>query len=631
MLVPFAWLKEYTGISAGIDEFCERMIMSGSNIEGVKPYGEGLEKVVIGKVLSVNKHEDSDHLVVGMVDVGDGAPIQIVTGAQNVTAGAYVPTALVGSVLPGGLKIKKGRLRGVDSFGMMCSAQELGFDDKAVPTAYKDGIWLLEGEYTPGADFVEAVGLRDDVIDFEITPNRPDCLSIIGMAREAAAVFGSGLRLPAADAGAAGAAGAAGTAGAAGAASGDARGAALGGAQGAMQGAGPSGPGGAAAGPGGGVSVVVEDGRLCRRYIARLVTDVNIAQSPWWMQKRLMLAGMRPINNIVDITNYVLLEYGQPLHAFDVRMVEGGRIVVGLAEEGQRFITLDGAERVLQGDMLMIKDAVKPIGIAGVMGGLNSEIKGDTSAILIESACFDSDSVRLTSKKLALRTEASSRFEKGISPGLAKEAADRACGLAALLGAGTLAGGSADIYAEEAAQAPIKIRVPRVNSVLGADLTGAEIKSYLERLEMKVSGGGDAMEAVPHHTRLDLKEEVDLIEEVARMHGYDRLEPTLPGGGAAAAKPYARALCDTVRDAMTGMGYNELQTYSFVSPKGVDEARIPEEGGAHDFVKLINPLGEENSVMRTVLMPNLLEVVGRNYSRNIERAWVFEAGNTFRA
>ncbi|MDR1135689.1 MAG: phenylalanine--tRNA ligase subunit beta [Clostridiales Family XIII bacterium] len=589
MLVPLNWIKEYVDIDAGIDEFCERMIMSGSNLEGVRTYGEGLHKIVIGKVLSVKPHENSDHLVVGLVEVGAEAPVQIVTGAQNVTEGAYVPVALVGSVLPDGLKIKKGRLRGVDSYGMMCSAQELGFDDKVVPIAHKDGIWLLEGEYEPGTDFAEAVGLRNDVVDFEITPNRPDCLSIIGMAREAAATFDKKLRLPdtrvndahekkASDF----------------------------------------------------ISVEVKNPELCSRYIARVVTDVKIEQSPWWMQKRLMLAGMRPINNIVDITNYVLLEYGHPLHAFDIRTVEGGKIIVDTAEEGEKFVTLDGSERLMSGDTLMIKDAAKPIGIAGVMGGLNSEIQNDTETILIECACFNSDCIRLTSKKLGLRTEASARYEKGISPELAKEAADRVCALIVLLGAGRVVSGAVDIYAGQAAPEPIKLRVSRVNKVLGGEMSGALIKSYLERLEMKVAGAGDSLEVLPHYTRLDLKEEVDLIEEAARIHGYDKLGVTLPGGGGIAVKPRSRSLCDAARGALTGMGYNEIQTYSFVSPKGVETARIPEEGGTRDFVRLINPLGEENSVMRTVLLPNLLEVLGRNYSRNIEAARAFEIGNTFR-
>ncbi|MDR0569937.1 MAG: phenylalanine--tRNA ligase subunit beta [Clostridiales Family XIII bacterium] len=591
MLVPINWLKEYVDIDVPTEEFSERMIMSGSNIETVKRYGD-FEKVVMGKVLSVRPHEDSDHLVVCALDVGAGEALQIVTGASNVAEGMFVPVALEGSVLPGGLKIKKGRLRGVDSYGMICSASELGFEDKVIPVSHRDGIWPVEGEYATGSECGEAMGIRDEVADFEITPNRPDCLSVIGMAREAAAVFGGKLRYPDSKV-----------------------------RQGHEKKASDF------------IDVEIKDPKLCSRYIARVATDVKIKQSPFWMQRKLMLAGMRPINNIVDITNYVLLEYGHPLHAFDIRTIEGGKIIVDVAGEGQRFVTLDGNERVLGKDALMINDASKPVGIAGVMGGMNSEIQDDTDTILIECACFDSDCIRLTSKRLGLRTEASSRYEKGIDPTLSEEAVNRVCALIELLGAGRVAEGAVDVYPARGERRPIALRTSRLNKVLGTSLTTAEAEGYLARLEMKAAradkDGEEILEVLPPAVRLDLKEEVDLIEEVARIHGFDKLPTTIPRGDSQAGVPAARALRDAARDALTAMGFNEIQTYSFVSPKGADAVRTAKDARERDFVRLINPLGEDNSVMRTALLPNLLETLGRNYSRQLPRAFCFEIGNTF--
>jgi phenylalanyl-tRNA synthetase beta chain len=583
------WLKEYVDFEAGDDEFRERMIMSGSNVEGVRRYCEGARGVVVGKALSVEKHADSDHLVVVNVDVGGGSPLRIVTGAPNVGVSDLVPVALVGAVLPNGLKIKKSKLRGVVSEGMLCSASELGFDDRVIPASHKDGIWILEGEYEVGADFVEAAGLRATVFDFEITPNRPDCLSVIGMAREVAATFGRELNYP--DTKAAG------------------------------------GHGGRA---GDFVSVEVRRPELCSRYIARVVTDVRIAQSPWWLKKRLMMAGMRPINNIVDITNYVMLEYGHPLHAFDVRTVEGGRVIVDTAAEGERFTTLDGVERVMPAGTLMIKDAVKSIGVAGVMGGLNSEVESGTKNILIECAAFAGDGVRRTARKLGLRTEASNRYEKGVSPELSGEAADRVCALVELLGAGRVADGAVDVYPGAEARARVVLRTERVNKILGTNLSGDEVASYLRRLEMDVDrSGGGALEVTPPSVRLDVKEEVDLVEEVARIHGYDKLATTLHKGGVMAGRPRSAELRDLARDVLVAAGCDEIQTYSFVSPRGADDIGVPASARERRFVRLLNPLGDENGVMRTTLLPAMLETLGRNYARNNESVVVFEIGNTF--
>ncbi len=599
MLVPIEWLNDYIDIDVSDEEFCDRMIMSGSNLETCKHFCEEMDRVVVGKIEKIEKHPDADKLVVCQINVGEEEPIQIVTGAPNVFEGALVPVALHKSRIPGplhgqpkqegGVKITKGKLRGVESFGMLCSAGELGFEDKVVPVAHKDGIWILEEEYPLGQDFAEALQLKQSVVDFEITPNRPDCLAMVGMAREASATFKKPFTYPDTD----------------------------------IQnedGAGETGDY---------VSVEIKNPESCKRYVARIVTDVKVEQSPWWLQKRLMYAGMRPINNIVDITNFVMLEYGQPLHAFDINQVKGGKIIVENAKNGEVFTTLDGTERTLSDDMLLIKDTERGIAIAGVMGGLNSEIEEDTKTIIVESANFAGNSVRTTSKKLGLRTEASSRFEKGIDPNLCEAAADRVCRLIEMIGAGKVCKGSVDNYPVPEEARTIDVRVDRINHVLGIQLERQEMADILESLEIKVAGSGNIMTVTPPTIRQDLLEEEDYIEEVARIYGYDKMPVTLPKGNTEASVPEERALRDLTRNSLCGMGLNEIQTYSFVSPKGVDYIRMAEDSKERNFVKIINPLGEENSVMRTVLMPNMMEVLARNYSRNIEKVNAFEIGNTF--
>lgn len=599
MLVPIEWLNDYIDLKdVDTDTFCDRMIMSGSNLETCQHFCEEIENVVVGRIDKIEKHPDADKLVVCQLNVGKDEPVQIVTGAPNVFEGAYVPVALHKSRIPGplhgqpkqegGVKITKGKLRGVESFGMLCSAEELGFEDKVVPVVHKDGIWILEEEYPLGMDFAEALGLKQAVVDFEITPNRPDCLAMVGMAREASATFQKPFSYPDTD----------------------------------LEEVGEKESKDF-------VSVEIKNPESCKRYVARIVTDVKVAQSPWWLQKRLMYAGMRPINNIVDITNFVMLEYGQPIHAFDINQVKGGTIIVENAAEGETFVTLDNNERTLTKDMLLIKDAERGIAIAGVMGGLNSEIEDETTTIIVESANFNGDSVRATSKKLGLRTEASSRFEKGIDPNLAEAAADRVCRLIELIGAGKVCKGSVDAYPAPEVAKTIDIRVDRINHVLGIELPRETMVDILEGLEIAVSGSGNIMTVTPPTIRQDLLEEEDYIEEVARIYGYDKLPVTLPKGNNEAGKSYERTLRDTARDALCSMGLNEVQTYSFVSPKGVDQVRIAEDSWERAFVMLLNPLGEENSVMRTILTPNMMEVLARNYSRNIETVKAFEIGNTF--
>ena len=601
MLVPMEWLNDYIDPGVSTEEFCDRMIMSGSNLETCEYFGEGIEKVVVGRIEKIEPHPDADKLVICRMNVGQEELLQIVTGAPNVFEGALVPVALHKSRIPGplhgqpkqegGVKITEGKLRGVESYGMLCSCSELGFEDKVVPVAHKDGIWILDGDLEPGADFPEALGLKSAVIDFEITPNRPDCLAMVGMAREASATFGKPFSYPDID----------------------------------IQE--ENGEGEAADH----VSVEIRNPESCRRYCARVVTDVKVEQSPWWLQKRLMYAGMRPINNIVDITNFVMLEYGQPIHAFDINQVKDGRIIVENAKPGEVFTTLDENERTLSPSMLMIKDAERSIAVAGVMGGLNSEIESDTKTIIIESANFAGDSVRRTAKDLGLRTEASSRFEKGIDPNLCADAADRVCRLIEMIGAGRVCKGRVDVYPNPEAAKTIDVRVSRINAVLGIELTREEMVSMLESLEIKVQGAGDIMTVTAPTVRQDLVQEEDYIEEIARMYGYDKLPVTMPRSNNEADIPYGWKLRDLARETLCALGLNEIQTYSFVSPKSVDNVRIGEDSWERAFVRIINPLGEENSVMRTILTPNMLETLSRNYNRNIERARAFEIGNTFMA
>lgn len=599
MLVPIEWLSDYIDLKdIDTEEFCDRMILSGSNLETCEHFCEEMENVVVGKIEKIEKHPDADKLVVCQLNVGQEEPVQIVTGAPNVFEGAYVPVALHKSRIPGplhgkakeegGTKITKGKLRGVVSYGMLCSAEELGFEDKVVPVAHKDGIWILEEEYEPGMDFAEALGLKKAVVDFEITPNRPDCLAMVGMAREAAATFNRPFTYPDIELEEANERSASDF-----------------------------------------VDVEIKNTDACKRYVARVVTDVKVEQSPWWLQKRLMYAGMRPINNIVDITNFVMLEYGQPIHAFDINQIKGNKIIVENAEPGETFTTLDEVERKMTGDMLMIKDTERAVAIAGVMGGLNSEIEENTTTIIVESANFNGDSVRATSRKLALRTEASGRFEKGIDPNLCEAAADRVCKLIEMLGAGKVCKGRVDVYPNPETAKTIDIRVDRINKVLGIEISREEMVGYLEGLEIKVEGEGNIMTVTPPTIRQDLLEEEDYIEEVARMYGYDKLPVTLPKGNNEAGMSYERSLRDMTRESLCGMGLNEIQTYSFVSPRGVDNVRIDEDSWERAFVTLLNPLGEENSVMRTILTPNMMEVLARNYSRNIGDVKAFEIGNTF--
>ncbi|MCQ2554104.1 MAG: phenylalanine--tRNA ligase subunit beta [Clostridia bacterium] len=598
MIVSLEWLKDYVDVNVDPVTFCDRMIMSGSNLETLELVGQDIKKVVVGKIVEITKHPDADKLSVCQIEVGEESPIQIVTGAPNVFVGAYVPVCLDGSHIPGplhgqpkvegGVDLKASKLRGVLSNGMLASFSELGFSDKVIPVDQKDGIWILPEGLKVGEEVVSALGLEDAIIDFEITPNRPDCLSMIGMAREAAATFGESFRYPETVC------------------------------KNEVEDVNDY------------VKVSVES-ENCKRYTARVVKDVKVAPSPWWLQKKLIHAGMRPINNIVDITNFVMLEYGQPLHAFDIESLAGHQIIVKEAKDGDTFVTLDGTERKLDSEMLMINDCEKAVAVAGVMGGLNSEITDSTSTIVVESANFFSNSVRMTSKRLTLRTEASGRYEKGIDPNLCQAAADRVCYLIELLGAGTVVKGTVDIYPKKETANRVHARVSRINHVLGISLDRETMVKYLTNLEMKVEGEGDDLYVTAPTVRQDMAIEEDVVEEVARIYGYDNLPVTIPKGNNEAGQSHDRDVKDLTRETLCGMGLNEIQTYSFVSPKGLDNIRIEEDSWERNFVKILNPLGDDTSVMRTVLTPQMLEVMARNFNRKLPAFAAFEIGNTFTA
>ena len=601
MLVSINWLKDYINVPE-MDEpfaktFADKMIMSGSNIETVEEIGIGNSGVKVGRIEKIEKHPQADKLVVCQVNVGDET-VQVVTGADNIYEGAFVPVALDGAHIvgplhgqpktEGGVDIKAGELRGVSSQGMLCGPQELGIPDKAAPLNSKDGIWLLPGDWSDslGEEIEKAMELDDVVIDFEITPNRPDCLSMLGMAREAAATFGTGFQYPDTSCTKI-----------------DEK------SQDYIQ--------------------VEVNSDICKRFTARVIKDVKIEQSPWWLQKRLMSAGMRPINNIVDITNFVMMEYGQPLHAYDIRGLAGNKLVADTASKGDFFTTLDGTERELDETMLMINDGEKPVGLAGVMGGLNSEILEDTEVVVLEVANFESSSVRQTSKKLGLRTESSSRYEKGIDPNLCMDASDRVCKLIEMLDCGQVLDGVIDIYKNPEVAPTVTARVSRINRVLGTDLSREDMVKILEGLEMKVEGSGDQMIVTPPSVRQDLLEEVDYVEEIARIYGYDNLPNTLPNLTTKVENSKSWEMRSLARGILCSMGANEIQTFSFISDKDFDSLRIDEESWERDTVKIMNPMGEDTAAVRTILMPGMMEVLARNDARSIPAVRAYEIGTVF--
>lgn len=588
MLVPVKWLKEYVDIDIDSRELADKLTMSGSHVDSIYKMDKGIKKVVVGKITNIVKHPNADKLVITTVDVGEEM-LQIVTGASNIKIGDYVPVALIGARLPGGIKIKKGKLRGEESLGMLCSAKELGIPDNVIPKEAKDGIFILDKEYPLGQDIRDILGLCGEVIEFEITPNRPDCLSMIGMARETAATLNKKLKYPKVEIKSQ--------------------------EDDILQYL-------------NGVEVIDKD--LCKRYYAKVVKDIKIKPSPLWLQMRLIEAGVRPINNIVDITNYVMLEYGQPLHAFDLDKVDDKIIIVRRAKTGEDITTLDGVKRQLSDNDLVIADSNKPIGIAGVMGGLESEITNDTSVILVESANFDGRSVRLTSKRVGLRTEASSRFEKNLDPNIAEIACNRVCQLIEEVGAGTVVKGYVDKYYDKTVEKVVELRIERVKQLLGIDIEKEKMIAILNSLELKSELNGDKIKINIPSYRGDLELEADIIEEIGRIYNFEKIEPQpLKGSLTRGEKSTARVIKDKAKSVLLALGLNEVTTYSFISPKAYDKIKLPEESIKRKYVKLINPLGEDYSVMRTTLIPNMLEVLSRNFNYGVDKAYAFEIGNVF--
>ena len=689
MILSRNWLNEFVDLKDITDkEFNDEMTLSGSKVETIERPDENLKNVVVGKILEMKRHENSDHMWVCQIDVGQAEPVQIVTGAWNIHVGDYVPAALHGAHLPGGVKIEKGKLRGVESDGMLCSLKELGMtaehdfpyavitpaallndyhpidpakpsipadikpgdkvygpvvaarvlecaplgdgtfhtcldlgnatavpdtrcsnlhegdlvayntksdtictledlhaEQKEFPHCIADGIFVLQEEDAePGLNMAHILGFDDSIVEFEITPNRPDCLSVIGLAREASATFKRPLKLHTPE---------------------------------------PHGCGGSIADL---VDIDIEDGDLCPRYTARMVKNVKIAPSPRWMRERLRASGVRPINNIVDITNYVMLEYGQPMHAFDFSCVEGGHIIVRTAREGETIQTLDGNERKLTPNMLCICDEHKPVCVAGVMGGANSEIVGDTAMVLFESANFNGVSVRRTASALGMRTDASSRYEKGLDMMNTIKAVERACELVELLGCGEVVDGVMDVVAKEKAPTVVKLEPDKINALLGTELSEDLMREILVSLGF-ILNGDDIY--VPSW-RGDVEHYSDIAEEVARFYGYNKIPCTLmrgetTRGGFSEQQRFDRAIGGAVR----ALGYDEIITYSFISPTYYDKIRMPKDSSLRNSLKILNPLGEDTSIMRTTILPSMLEIIARNHSYRNKSARLYELGKIY--
>ena len=586
MDVSINWLKDYVDIPDDIKQFCDGMTMSGTKVEGYTELGKDIENVVVGKIMSTERHPDSDHLIICRIDVGGKDVLQIVTGAQNVKAGDLVPVCLDGAKLPGGKTIKTGKLRGVLSQGMLCSLGELGLTNHDFPYAVEDGIFIIEEKCKPGDDIHDVCKLSDTVVEFELTFNRPDCLSYIGIAREAAATFGGKVKLPV---------------------------------HAVKEYKGKQ--------AGEYLKVNVLNKELCPCYTARVVNNVKIGPSPLWMRARLRAAGVRPINNIVDITNFVMLEYGQPMHAFDYEYIKSKEINVRNAHEGEEIVTLDGVTRKLSPEMLVIADGSRAVALAGVMGGENSEITDSTTTVVFESANFNRESIRKTSKAVGLRTESSARFEKGLPPVTTLEALDRACQLVDMLGCGEVAPGIIDVINADMNDRVVDYDRKAVNSLLGTDISDDEMDRILSSVNLIADGNKLHVPAY----RGDIINTADISEEVVRLYGFDKIDSTMFRGEAVLGgrKPY-EAFRYSIYEAMAGLGYCETVTYSFVSPRSLDKINVPADSPLRDFIRLVNPRGEDTSVMRTHALPSMLEVLARNVSRKVDNVRMFELMTCYR-
>ena len=598
MNTPISWLKAYVpDLDVDINEFVDAMTLSGSHVEGYEKKDKNLEKIVVGCIEKIEKHPDADKLIVCQVNVGNET-VQIVTGAPNVKENDLVPVVLDGGKVAGGhdgeplpedgIKIKKGKLRGVESYGMMCSIEELGSSRDFYPEAPEYGIYVFskDADVKPGDDAVAALGLNDAVVEYEITSNRVDCFSMIGMAREAAATFDKEFIPPVVT----------------------------------------------VKGSGGNVndyiSVEVQDTDLCTRYTARVVTDIKIGPSPKWMRERLAAQGIRSINNLVDITNYVMEEYGQPMHAYDLATIAGNKIVVRRAKDGDVFTTLDGQERKMDKDVLMICDGEKEIGIAGIMGGENSMVTDDIKTLLFEAACFDGTNIRLSTKRIGLTTDAAAKFVKGLDPNLAIEAMNRACQLIEELGCGKVVDGVVDVYPNPVSEIKLPFEPEKMNRLLGTDVPDEQMLKYFDRLGIEYNRETNML-TIPTF-RQDIKCMADLAEEVGRFYGYDNIPTTLPKGEATAGKKgYAERIEDEVRIICEGNGFSGAMCYSFESPKVFDKLLIPADDEARRAIEISNPLGEDFSIMRTIPLNGILTSIATNYNRRNKDARLYELANVY--
>ncbi|RHW04318.1 phenylalanine--tRNA ligase subunit beta [Clostridiaceae bacterium OF09-1] len=596
MNTSLSWIKAYVPeLEVTAQEFTDAMTLSGSKVEGFTKMDADLEKIVIGQIKKIEKHPDADKLIICQVDIGEKSPIQIVTGAPNVKEGDKVPVVLDGGrvagghdgkMTPGGIRIKKGKLRGIESNGMMCSIEELGSTRDMYPEAPEYGIYIFPETAEVGADAIEVLGLHDVEFEFEITSNRVDCYSTLGLARETAATFHKEFKAPEVH----------------------------------------------VKGCGGDVNdyikVEVQDHDLCSRYCARVVKNIRLAPSPEWMQRRLASVGIRPINNVVDITNYVMEEYGQPMHAYDLDKIADKKIVVRRAAHDEKFVTLDGQERTLDENVLMICDGEKAVGMAGIMGGENSMITDDVKTMLFEAACFDGTNIRLSSKRVGLRTDASGKFEKGLDPNNAQAAIDRACQLIEELDAGDVVNGTVDVYPVKREPVRIPFEPDRINALLGTDISKEQMLEYYKPIELEYDEKTN--EIVAPTFRQDLFRTADLAEEVARFFGYDNIPTTLPRGEATTGKlPFYLRIEAVARDIAEFCGFSQGMTYSFESPKVFDKLLLPEDARERQAIVISNPLGEDFSIMRTTSLNGMLTSLATNYNRRNKNVRLYEMGNIY--
>ncbi len=596
MNTSLSWIKAYVpDLDVTAQEYTDAMTLSGTKVEGYEVMDADLDKIVIGQIDKIEKHPDADKLIICQVNIGTET-IQIVTGAPNVKEGDKVPVVLAGgrvagghepgSRVAGGIKIKKGKLRGVESDGMMCSIEELGSSKDMYPDAPDNGIYIMPKDAVVGADAVKALGLDDVVFEYEVTSNRVDCFSVVGIAREAAATFRKEFHPPVVT------------------------------------------PTGNNEDVNDYIKVTVKDTDLCPRYCARVVKNIKVGPSPEWMQRRLASVGIRPINNVVDITNYVMEEYGQPMHAYDLDTIAGKEIIVRRAENGEKFTTLDGQERQLDDSVLMICDGEKSVGIAGIMGGENSMITDNVQTMLFEAACFDGTNIRKSSKKVGLRTDASGKFEKGLDPNNAQAAIDRACQLVEELGAGEVVGGTVDVYAKKREPVRVPFDADAINELLGTDISKEDMLTYFRKIDLEYDE--NTSEVIAPTFRQDLYRLADLAEEVARFYGYDNIPTTLPKGEATTGKlSFKLRIEEVARNIAEFCGFSQAMTYSFESPKVFDKLLLPEDSELRKAVEIMNPLGEDYSIMRTTSLNGMLTSLATNYNRRNKNVRLYELGNIY--